>query len=252
MICCLLVACGGGGGGSGTGPTPAAANNPPDASSDDTESPNDDNAGSDDKVPNTDEDGAGPGDDQRNTDDGIISNSSPSIAGTPRLSVVQNTIYELVVSATDPDGDPLTFIASNKPDWASFNPVTGVLVGVPMPENLGTTDDVSIGVTDGMLTSFLPPFSITVYAFGHASVTVSWTIPTTNEDGSPLTDLAGFKVYYGNRQGVYPESTTVLNPGVSSLVVDNLSFDTTYYFAVVAIDEFGNESEFSEEVSKAF
>ena len=30
-----------------------------------------------------------------------------------------------------------------------------------------------------------------------AEVTLSWDPPTTNADGTPLTDLAGYKVYYG-------------------------------------------------------
>ena len=28
----------------------------------------------------------------------------------------------------------------------------------------------------------------------------SWTAPTTNTDGSPLTDLASYRVYYGSSQ----------------------------------------------------
>ena len=153
-------------------------------------------------------------------------------------------------SVTDPDGDPLTFNAINKPDWASFNPVTGALVGTPTAANIGMTDAISIGVTDGMLMTFLPPFRITVSAFGHASVTLSWTIPSTNEDGTPLTDLAGFRIYYGGRTGNHTDTTNIDNPGVSALVIDNLSFDSTYFFVITAFDESGNESAFSNEARK--
>jgi len=259
----LLVACGGGGGSS---PAPEAGpptiqdtgNDPPTTSGDGEESANEptDNdigdSGSGDDAPNAGDGGANPGDDARNTDDGITNNSAPSIAGTPTLSVVQNSVYELVVSASDPDGDSLNFIAINKPDWTSFDLVTGVLLGTPTATHIGTTDEITIGVTDGVLTTFLPPFRITVYAFGHSSATLSWTIPSTNEDGTPLTDLAGFRVYYGTRTGNYTETTTVDNPGVSSLVVDNLSIDSTYFFVMTAFDASGNESKLSNEASKAF
>ena len=33
--------------------------------------------------------------------------------------------------------------------------------------------------------------------WGTGSATVNWTAPTTNTDGTPLTNLAAFRVYYG-------------------------------------------------------
>jgi hypothetical protein len=249
LIGCTLVACGGGGGGNSTSQPnePAlqdAANDPPNASGGGSESGND--------PPNPGGGGTESGDDASNTDDGGTSNTSPSIAGKPTLSIVQNSDYEFVASATDPDGDPLTFIAINIPDWASFDLVTGALSGAPKFVDIGMTGDISIGATDGMLTSFLPPFRITVLPFGDASVTLSWTIPSTNEDGTPLTDLAGFTAYYGATTGSYSHSTTIDNPGVTSLFLENFSYGHTYYFAITAFDESGNESEYSDEVSQVF
>ena len=43
----------------------------------------------------------------------------------------------------------------------------------------------------------LPAFSITVTQVGLGSMSLSWTPPTQNTDGSALTDLAGYKLYYG-------------------------------------------------------
>ena len=90
---------------------------------------------------------------------------------------------------------------------------------------------------------------ITAVNVGAAQVTLSWDPPTTNVDGSPLTDLTGYKVYYGTASRNYPQVTDVKN--VTSYSVSNLSDGTTYYFAVSAYDMGGNESSYSNEVSKA-
>lgn len=79
------------------------------------------------------------------------------------------------------------------------------------------------------------------------SATLTWDAPTTNADGTPLTDLAGYKVYYGTTSGNYTE---VIDAGnVTTYKVENLS-PGTYYFTVTAYDTSGNESDYSNEVSK--
>jgi hypothetical protein len=80
------------------------------------------------------------------------------------------------------------------------------------------------------------------------SAILTWEAPTTNSDGTILTDLDGYKVYYGTSPGTYG---TPLNVGnVTTYTIGNLSSGTTYYFAVTAIDISGNESDYSNEVSK--
>ncbi len=80
------------------------------------------------------------------------------------------------------------------------------------------------------------------------SITLSWDPPTTNEDGSPLTDLAGYKIYYGTSSRNYSFYINVGN--VNSYTINNLTEGAIYYFAVTAYDISGNESKFSNEVSK--
>jgi hypothetical protein len=80
-----------------------------------------------------------------------------------------------------------------------------------------------------------------------AQVQLSWNAPTTNADGTPLTDLAGYKVYYGQASKNY---TFVVNVGnQSTYTVTGLQDGQTYYFAVRAYDTSGNESTFSNEVN---
>ncbi|HSB51987.1 MAG TPA: fibronectin type III domain-containing protein, partial [Dissulfurispiraceae bacterium] len=78
-------------------------------------------------------------------------------------------------------------------------------------------------------------------------VTLSWDPPITNADGTPLNDLAGFKVYRGTSSRRYSTSVDVGN--VRSYTLQNLS-PGTHYFSVTAYDASRNESTFSNEVSK--
>ena len=84
---------------------------------------------------------------------------------------------------------------------------------------------------------------------GTGAATLSWTAPTQNTDGTALTDLAGYKVYWGTSSGNYSSSVTLNNPGLTSYVVDTLS-SGTYYFSVSALNSSGVESVLSNEASK--
>ena len=77
-------------------------------------------------------------------------------------------------------------------------------------------------------------------------VTLAWDTPTTNADGTPLTDLAGYKVYHGTSSGNYSQYIDVGN--VLNYMVSNLKNGVVYYFAVTAYDTSGNESDYSNEV----
>jgi hypothetical protein len=78
-------------------------------------------------------------------------------------------------------------------------------------------------------------------------VSLAWDAPTTNADGTPLTDLAGYKVYYGTASGSYSQNINVGN--VTAYTISTLN-DGTYYFATTAYDTSGKESGYSDEVSK--
>lgn len=66
------------------------------------------------------------------------------------------------------------------------------------------------------------------------TTTVSWTPPTTNTDGSPLTDLKGYTIFYGTAPGVYDAFIDVGN--VTSYQFIGLKDNTTYYYVIVACD----------------
>jgi hypothetical protein len=84
---------------------------------------------------------------------------------------------------------------------------------------------------------------------GTNSLMLSWTAPTTNEDGSPLEDLAGYRLYYGNESRTYSFVADVGN--YTTAEIGNLS-NNTWYLAITAYDYFGNESNYSNEIVHAF
>ncbi len=73
------------------------------------------------------------------------------------------------------------------------------------------------------------------------AATLDWTPPTLNSDGSTLTNLAGYYVYYGTSPDNLTELVKVSNPGLSAYTVTNLSTGT-WYFAVSAYSSSGTES----------
>jgi hypothetical protein len=87
---------------------------------------------------------------------------------------------------------------------------------------------------------------ISIQRTGVGTAPVSWTPPTENTDGSALTDLAGYKVYFGTSPGGYGETITVNNPGLSSYLVGNLPV-SDWYFVVTAFNSSGIESAYSTE-----
>jgi ABC-type transporter MlaC component len=83
---------------------------------------------------------------------------------------------------------------------------------------------------------------------GQASL--SWSAPTTNTDGTPVSNLAGYNIYIGNASRSYQQK---INAGlVSSYAVTNLADGATYYFAVTAYNSAGMESPYSVEGTKTF
>lgn len=92
----------------------------------------------------------------------------------------------------------------------------------------------------------LPPSSPTNLAFIGYSKTLSWDAPKTNEDGTPLEDLAGYKIYYGIESSKYKVSYDIKN--MTTYAVDNLPDWRTYCFVVTAYDTSGNESGYSKEI----
>ena len=176
------------------------------------------------------------------------SNEPPTISGNPNTSATVDQFYSFLPDASDPDGDSLSFSISNQPEWTVFDTNTGLLSGTPLQGDATTYNDIRISVSDGDLSAGLAEFSIDVAQVATGSATLSWTAPTLNTDGSTLTDLAAYKIYYGTSRGDYSSEERIDNPGLTTYVIENLS-PGTYYFVVSSINDQEIESDPSNEAS---
>ena len=178
----------------------------------------------------------------------VPSNRAPAITGAPGTAVMHGTQYAFTPTGHDPDGAALTYSIANAPAWASFDAATGCLSGTPGAEHVGATHGIVISVSDGERSTSLAAFTLTVHAVATGSATLSWLPPTTNSDGSPLTNLAGYKIYWGNAPDSFPSSVTLDNPGLTRYVVTDL-VPGTWFFVATALNGAGVESAFSSPVS---
>jgi len=176
-------------------------------------------------------------------------NTAPTISGTPLKSINAASAYSFQPTAKDANGDPLTFSITNRPGWASFSASTGKLSGTPTVAQVGTYSSIVIKVSDGKASASLPSFAISVTQDSPGAATLTWLPPTQNTDGSVLTNLSGYRIYYGTSSSALTKTVTLNNAGLSAFVVQNLS-PATYYFALKSLTSSGAESKMSQIVSK--
>ena len=173
-----------------------------------------------------------------------------SISGQPANQVAAGSEYSFTPSASVP-GAGLVFSASNLPIWASFNTMTGTLSGVPAASDVGTYRGITISVSNGTTSASLAAFSIQVTPANSpisANLTLSWDPPTTNLDGTPVTDLAGYRVLFGRDAFVLDQSLLISDASATSFVVDGLA-QGTWFFAIQALTSNGAASALSEVAS---
>lgn len=180
-------------------------------------------------------------------------NSAPVISGAPATSVNVGSSYSFRPSASDPDGNTLGFSIQNRPAWAIFSTTTGQLSGTPAASYAGSYSNIVISVSDGQASRSLPAFNVQVASpvvvrSAPGTATLSWVAPTARLDSAVLTNLAGYRIHYGNNAGILHMTVQVANPGITSYVLQNLT-PGTYYFAIRAFDSAGNESPTSNVIS---
>jgi hypothetical protein len=88
---------------------------------------------------------------------------------------------------------------------------------------------------------------VSVSVLGELSI--SWVQPSKNVDGSPLTDLASYRIYYGAESRSYSQSIDVADAVATSHAFTALSGD--YFVTMTALDLDGNESAYSNEILRS-
>ena len=126
----------------------------------------------------------------------------------------------------------VTTVASGT-QTATTNPVTKPSSGAGSP----TTTTPGSGTTVASTGNGSTPVKTTTTGVA----TLDWLPPTENSDGSTLTNLAGYTVYYGTSPDNLAQSVKVSNPGLTAYAVTGLS-SGTWYFAVTSYSSTGVES----------
>lgn len=107
------------------------------------------------------------------------------------------------------------------------------------------TDSFTVSSVDGTT------YTVVITIMGaDEGFSLSWAAPVEREDNSPilLSEIAGYRVYYGTTQSQYPNSFTINDGTAEGYVFTDFSTGT-YYFVVTTLDTDGRESKRSAEVT---
>jgi VCBS repeat-containing protein len=165
-----------------------------------------------------------------------------------KLDISDSNAGEAAFIAATASGNygSLTINAAGNWNYAAVNDQTVIQnldTGASLSDKLtvssldGTTHTVTIAISGADETSTT------------ANIDLSWVAPVEREDNEPisLSEIAGYKIYYGTTQGQYPNNVTI-NDGSAVDYTFQTFTAGTYYFVVTTIDTEGRESGFSTEV----
>ncbi len=146
-------------------------------------------------------------------------------------------------------GGIVNWTVSDSASWLGVSPASGSSSST-LTAAVNTTGLIA-GTYNGTITVSAPGSSsktvavtLTVSAPTTSSAILTWT-PNTDSDG------AGYKIYRATASGAYGAALAIVPAGTPSYQATGLSVNTTYFFVITAYDNAGNESSFSNEVSKS-
>ncbi|WP_018275935.1 putative Ig domain-containing protein [Teredinibacter turnerae] len=122
-------------------------------------------------------------------------NRAPTIVGSAPAAVDETSLFQFTPTASDPDGDPVTFAVGNKPSWAQFNTNTGVLSGTPGYQDAGQYAGITVTVSDGR---------------GGSAVFGPFSVDVTNVNRAPT--ISGVAAPNGTENLAYSFTPSVLDP----------------------------------------
>ena len=153
------------------------------------------------------------------------------------------------VTISNSGGGTLSWTVSENTAWLTLSPVSGTNSGtVNASVNLtglaaGSHNAIITVAASG--TSVSPrQIPVTLNITTASTATLTWNAGTES-------DLAGYKVYRGTASGTYGAPLATLPKTITSHTATGLQNGTTYFFVITAYDTAGNESAYSNEVSKS-
>jgi hypothetical protein len=91
-----------------------------------------------------------------------VVNSRPEISGDINQAINIGDAYSFTPTATDSNGDALSFSVEGLPAWASFDATTGTISGTPGLGDVGNYKRIRVGANDGLTTSWSPNWRVDV------------------------------------------------------------------------------------------
>jgi hypothetical protein len=187
----------------------------------------------------------------------LVSATLAAVTGTkhatPHVSGTITSWDDATKQATvkDSAGKALSYSVQHAPSWASFSIASGLLSGTPTSSQTGVYSGIIVSASDGTASSSLAAFAITVKSVAAAtgSARLDWVDPTQNTDGTPLTNLAGVNIHYGNSPSSLTQVVKVSGAGQSTYTISNLAAGT-WYFGAAAYTTTGVEGVMSQVGSK--
>ena len=173
------------------------------------------------------------------------------LTGGPPEAVIAGQLYLFTPAVETNSESAPVFTIEGLPHWAGFDETSGEIYGTPGEADVGLYESIAIAVTDGVIETSLPAFSIDVIAPGAAigTITLFWLPPTEYENGAPLTDLAGYRIYWRNVNWSQSQLIDVDNPGLTAIVIGNLPAGI-YEFTMTAFNVAGLESVASNSITR--
>jgi hypothetical protein len=160
---------------------------------------------------------------------------------TANGSAVAGSNYTSVggtISWKNGDSSPKTFAIPLSTKAFSGSKTIAVALAGAEGANLGSTKSAIVTITG----SAAAPSAT-------GSAALSWTAPTQNTDGTPVTDLTGYNIYYGKSPSALTSVISVSGPSSHTYNIGNLA-SGTWYFGVRAYNGQAEESSMSTVVSK--
>lgn len=167
---------------------------------------------------------------------------------SPAAEQIDTTDARMSIAGTAISVSPISSV-----EWVNDRGSEGMADGTDnwqvnnIPLELGD-NDITVTATDMDDHKVSRRIRIRRESTGTGAVTLNWNAPTTRADGTPLTNLAGYRVYYGRMSEIYDLKVRVSNPGLQTVMIENLK-PGRWYFVTAAYDADGIESDFSNEVS---
>jgi len=158
--------------------------------------------------------------------------NSTAIAGT------NYTSEHGTLSWGNGDASPKSFVIpiSNAAPFTGTKKLAVAIAGAE-GASLGTTTSAIVSINGDATTA------------STGKATLSWTAPTQDTNGTPITDLAGYNIYYGTSSTTMTKVIAINSPASGSYTISNLP-SGTWYFAIAAYTAQAVESPLSTIVSK--